>query len=161
MHDVIGNLSQHAHCAITPQWLVKSPKSILPFHWLPDRLSADVSGMSQLWEDSLTVIEVWARGRLGTVTEILVRQGFWSGGRKSLGILVRGTIYSEIVRYQNPRGTISEILVRSRPPRTKITGVGPKSLVILVQRTKIPAEQYRRFWSARTKIPVTGLWLVG
>ena len=66
---------------------------------------------------------------------------------------------------QNPRGTISEILVRSRPPRTKITGVGPKSLVILVQRTKIPAEQYRRFWSARTeiartKIPVTGLWLV-
>ena len=55
MHDVIGKLSQHAHCAITPQRLVKSPKSILPFHWLPDHLSADVSGMSQLWEDSLMV----------------------------------------------------------------------------------------------------------
>ena len=32
------------------------------------------------------------------VTEILVRQGFWSGGPKFLGILVRGTINSEIVR---------------------------------------------------------------
>jgi len=37
---------------------------------------------------------------------------------------------------QNPRGTISEILVRSRPPRTKI-----------------PAEQYRRFWSPGSKSP--------
>jgi len=27
-------------------------------------------------------------------------------------------------------------------------GVGPKSLVIMVRWTKIPAEQYRRFWSA-------------
>ena len=55
IHDVIVNLSQHAHCAITPQRLVKSAKSILPFDWLRDRLSANVSGMSQLWEDSLTV----------------------------------------------------------------------------------------------------------
>jgi len=60
---------------------------------------------------------------------------------------------------QNPRRTISEILVRSRPPQTKITGVKPKSLVILVRRTKIPAEQYlsqqtaldQNNWS-RTKI---------
>ena len=41
--------------AYTPQRLVKSAKSILPFDWLRDRLSANVSGMSQLWEDSLTV----------------------------------------------------------------------------------------------------------
>ena len=38
---------------------------------------------------------------------------------------------------QNPHGTISETLVRSKPPRTKITGVGPKSLVILVRRNNI------------------------
>jgi len=60
---------------------------------------------------------------------------------------------------QNLRGIISVILVRSRPPQTKITGVKPKSLVILVRRTKIPAEQYlsqqtaldQNNWS-RTKI---------